>query len=122
MLYTSFIVLIVIISVLLVLIVLMQDSKGGGLSGQFGGEGTRQMFGAKKATDLLERLTWGLAIALFALSLATNFMIDRSGGQMPGNINIEKAKEKSSTGGSTLPIAPQNNNNQSTDKKPDASE
>ncbi|HAS46348.1 MAG TPA: preprotein translocase subunit SecG, partial [Microscillaceae bacterium] len=57
--------------VLLVLVVLAQNSKGGGLNSTFGGGGSNQMIGVKKTTDLLERITWGLAIALFVLTLAT---------------------------------------------------
>ena len=53
--FTVFIVVIAIIAVLLVLIVLVQNSKGGGLAGEFGGSGASQMFGVKQTTDLLER-------------------------------------------------------------------
>jgi len=70
--YTLFLSLIILTSVLLVLIVLAQNSKGGGLSSQFGGSGASNFIGVKKTGDLLERLTWGLAIALMVLSLSVN--------------------------------------------------
>lgn len=66
-------ILIVIISVVLVLFVLVQNPKGGGLNSEFGS--AVQLGGAKRATDILEKGTWGLAIALalFCLILAPNY-------------------------------------------------
>lgn len=67
-------------AVLLVLVVLAQNSKGGGLSSQFGGSTASNLIGVKKTGDLLERLTWGLAITIMALTLATNFTSPNLGG------------------------------------------
>ena len=67
--------LITITAILLVLIVLAQNSKGGGLSSQFGGSGSSQLMGVKRTTDLLEKITWGFAITLVLLTLATNLII-----------------------------------------------
>ncbi|MCU0383380.1 MAG: preprotein translocase subunit SecG, partial [Cyclobacteriaceae bacterium] len=50
--------LIIFCSFLLVVVVLAQNSKGGGLSSQFGGSGTSNMFGVKKTGDFLEKTTW----------------------------------------------------------------
>ncbi len=88
--------LIIVLSVLLVLIILAQNSKGGGLSSQFGGSATSQIMGVKKTGDLLEKLTWGFAIAILALSLGANKIIDKNqaanGGVSP---NVEAAQQKS---------------------------
>ncbi len=62
----------IVASVLLVIVVLAQNAKGGGLSSQFGGSSASNMIGVKKTGDILERLTWGLAIAIMVFSLATN--------------------------------------------------
>lgn len=72
--YGIIVTLIVIVAVLLILVVLAQNPKGGGLSSQFGGSGTTQLMGVKKTGDLLEKLTWGFAIALLVLSISTNFI------------------------------------------------
>lgn len=72
--YGVIVTLIVIVAVLLILVVLAQNPKGGGLSSQFGGSGTTQLMGVKKTGDLLEKLTWGFAIALLLLSISTNFI------------------------------------------------
>ena len=67
--------LIVLVAILLVLIILAQNSKGGGLSSQFGGSGASNMIGVKKTGDLLERITWGLTIVLMALSISSSFIL-----------------------------------------------
>jgi preprotein translocase subunit SecG len=88
--------LILVISVLLVLIILAQNSKGGGLSSQFGGSSTSQIMGVKRTGDLLEKLTWGFAIAILALSLSANKLLDkRQVNQGVVSPNIEAAQEKS---------------------------
>ena len=79
---------------MLILVVLAQNSKGGGVSSQFGGSSTSQIMGVKKTGDLLERITWGFAIALMVLTLATNFMVEDNiqteGFTSP---NVEEAQE-----------------------------
>lgn len=89
--------LILVISVLLVLIILAQNSKGGGLSSQFGGSATSQIMGVKRTGDLLEKLTWGFAIAILVLSLGANKILDKNqptqGAVSP---NVEAAQQKSS--------------------------
>jgi preprotein translocase subunit SecG len=84
--------IILFLSVLSILIVLAQNSKGGGLSSQFGGSGASNIIGVKRTGDLLEKLTWGFMIAIMVLSLATNLVDTRTGG--PTNEILEKAGEQ----------------------------
>lgn len=72
--YIAVISIIVFVCVLLVLVVLAQNPKGGGLSSQFGGGGASQLMGVKRTGDLLEKLTWGFAIALVVLTLGTQLI------------------------------------------------
>jgi len=69
-------ILIAIISIVLVLFVLVQNPKGGGLNSEFGS--VAQLGGAKRTTDILEKGTWGLAIALalLCLVLVPNYKVD----------------------------------------------
>ncbi len=90
--YTLFISLTIFASVLLVLVVLAQNSKGGGLSSQFGGSTASNLIGVKKTGDLLEKMTWGLAISVMALVLATNFTNPGSGANT--DELLERAKEQ----------------------------
>ena len=76
--YTLFLVLIVIVAVLLIMIIMVQNPKGGGLSSSFGGQGTQNLGGVQSTTNFLDRSTWTLAIALFALILLSNFAIERN--------------------------------------------
>ena len=73
--FVAAIILIVIIAVLLVLVILAQNPKGGGISSQFGGSGASQLMGAQKTGDFMEKMTWGLAVALIAVTLSTKFLI-----------------------------------------------
>ncbi|MBN8575798.1 MAG: preprotein translocase subunit SecG [Cyclobacteriaceae bacterium] len=91
MYYSLLIGLAIFCSVLLVLVVLAQNSKGGGLSNQFGGSGASNLIGVKKTGDFLERTTWGLAIAIMAIALTTNFTTPNSGTQ---NEILEKARQQ----------------------------
>ncbi|WP_117884768.1 preprotein translocase subunit SecG [Aureibaculum luteum] len=78
MTYTLFLVLIVIVAVLLILIIMVQNPKGGGLSSSLGGQGTQTLGGVQNTTNFLDKSTWTLAIALFALILLSNFAIPRN--------------------------------------------
>lgn len=104
--YLGLIILVAIIAVLLILVVLVQNSKGGGLSSEFSGAGTTQMFGVKKTTDLLEQITWGLASAVILISLASYIIV---GGNTDGggirSVNIEKAQNTVVPGGNIAPEA-----------------
>ncbi len=90
--YTLFVGLALFCAVLLVLVVLAQNSKGGGLSNQFGGSGASNLIGVKKTGDILEKLTWGLAIAVMAFTLATNFT--NQGAASTSDELIDRAKEQ----------------------------
>ncbi len=79
---TGITVLIALIGVLLMGAVLIQNPKGGGVDSTFGGAQANQMFGAAKSTDFIEKLTWGLAIALFVLCIVATFFV--GGGDAAG--------------------------------------
>jgi preprotein translocase subunit SecG len=63
-------IVIIIICILLSFIVLIQNPKGGGVSAAFGGV-SNQILGAGRSTDVVEKFTWGFAIALLVLSLGS---------------------------------------------------
>lgn len=99
--YLGLIILVAIVAVLLILVVLVQNSKGGGLSSEFSGSGSAQMFGVKKTTDLLEQITWGLAGAIIVISLVSYIMVGNSGDTGAINsVNIERAQK------TTIPSSP----------------
>jgi preprotein translocase subunit SecG len=67
-------VLITLVSILLMLTVLIQNPKGGGVDQTFGGQ-AQQLFGAARSTDVVEKATWVLAIALIALCIVAVFIV-----------------------------------------------
>lgn len=84
--------LILLFSVLLVLVILAQNSKGGGLTSQFGGSSASNIIGVKKTGDLLEKLTWGFIVGIMVLALSTNFITPNQTGST--NEILEKAGEQ----------------------------
>jgi len=93
--FTVVITLTIIVCVLLMLVILAQNPKGGGLSSQFGGSGASQVMGVKKTGDLLEKITWTLAISLFILSLSTNLLITNPSATGITSPNVDKALDRS---------------------------
>ncbi len=93
--YVLLISLAIVSAILLVLVILAQNSKGGGLSSQFGGSGASNLIGVKKTGDVLERLTWGFAVAIIVFSLATNLTTPNT--SAPTDEIMERAKEQQQT-------------------------
>ena len=77
--YNIVIVLIVIASILMSLIVLIQESKGGGLASSFSSSNT--ILGVRKTTDVIEKATWGLAIAMVVLSVVSAYLLPSAASQ-----------------------------------------
>jgi len=84
---TALTIIIALNCILLMAVVLIQNPKGGGIDSTFGG-GANQMLGAAKSTDFIEKLTWGLGIALFVLCIITAVLVTGSG-EASGVIPLE---------------------------------
>ena len=77
---TLFIILTVIAliaSVLLTLVVLLQNGKGGGLASNF--TAGNQTFGVRQTADILEKITWGLVVVIFVITIIASFTTGKSG-------------------------------------------
>ena len=83
--FSIFLILIIAVSILLILIIMVQNPKGGGLSSSFGGGGAQSLGGVQNTNNFLDRTTWTLGIAMFALILLANFAIPREG---ENNVNL----------------------------------
>lgn len=70
-LFTILTVLVLLASVLVTLIVLLQNGKGGGLASNFAAG--NQTFGVRQTADILDKITWGLVVFIFIISIATSF-------------------------------------------------
>ena len=111
MIYTVITILIIIVCVLLGAVVLIQNPKGGGLSGSFGGVG-QQLLGARHSTDIIEKLTWGFAVALLVLSLSTAFFTEKGTATKKSAVEtseieaVERTKGNTFTNPTTAPAQP----------------
>lgn len=72
-----FVILILIACIFLGLIILVQNPKGGGLAGNVAGF-SNQFMGVKQTTDVLEKGTWILAIALGLLCIFSTVFIPKN--------------------------------------------
>src|ERR1700754_4956795 len=97
-----FIVLIIICSVAIALFILVQNPKGGGLAGTIGGFNT-QFMGVKQTTDVLEKGTWIMAVAIALLCLFSSFFIPKNVSNAPTNSN---ARPVTSAPINSLPAPP----------------
>jgi len=70
-LFTLLAILVIIASILITLVVLLQNGKGGGLASNF--VAGNQTFGVRQTADILEKITWGLAVVILVLAIASNF-------------------------------------------------
>lgn len=85
-----FVILIIICSFILGLIVLIQNPKGGGLAGSFGGLST-QFMGVKQTTDVLEKGTWIFAGLIGLLCILSSFFIADKAPGSQGDVNSKGA-------------------------------
>jgi preprotein translocase subunit SecG len=90
-------------AILLVFVVLAQNSKGGGLSSQFGGSGASNIMGVKKTGDLLERLSWIFITVIILVSLGTNVV---SPNQQNNDDILDRVRTQKPAIPATSPIAP----------------
>ncbi len=84
---------IIIVCALLILVVLMQNSKGGGISSQFGA--ATQIMGVRRGADVIEKATWTLAILLLVFSL---LMTPKTGVADSGSTSTESVTRKKAAG------------------------
>ncbi len=97
MLFSIFVAIHVLACVLLIVAVLMQSSKGGGLSGAFGGMGSQAIMGGREAATFLSRATTYLAVIFMVTSLSLAFLSANRGGAEQESV-LKKAAERQDMG------------------------
>jgi len=89
---------IILVAIMLMGVVLIQSSKGGGLAGTFGGGDASMMFGVRRTTDFLIKLTSVLAAIFLLFSLLTNIIINKSTGNRENifqqNFNMQQLPQQ----------------------------
>ena len=91
--YLLLIGLIVLASLLMCFVVLIQNSKGGGLSSSFAS--SNQIMGVRKTTDFIEKLTWGLALFMVVVSVATAYVVPTA--HSDSSVMMEQAVKEGKT-------------------------
>ena len=90
-------ILIVITAVILTFVVLIQNSKGGGLAAGF--SSANQVFGVKKTTDRIEKLTWILIAIIVVLSIFSARMIShRQSAGTVSAVDTEQVQQQEAAG------------------------
>ena len=89
-----FLILLILACALLSVIVLIQNPKGGGLSGTFGGFGN-QIMGVKQTNDVLEKGTWLFAGIVGLLCIFSSMFISGSSATNPGSDVLKNLKTNS---------------------------
>ena len=97
--YLLFVILMVIAALLMCFIVLIQNSKGGGLASGF--SSSNAIMGVRKTTDFLEKATWGLAIFMVIMSIATAYVVPHSSAVK--DAVLEQAQKEQQTNPYNLP-------------------
>jgi preprotein translocase subunit SecG len=86
-----FSILCILAAILMTLAVIIQNSKGGGLNSTFGGTAT-QILGVRRGNELIEKVTWGLAIVIGVLAIVANLAGNASAGDS-GQLRMGKSIE-----------------------------
>lgn len=98
--YLLFVILMVIAALLMCFIVLIQNSKGGGLSSGF--SSSNAIMGVRKTTDFLEKATWGLAVFMVIMSIATAYVVPTAASGTKDAV-LEQAKKEQQTNPYNMP-------------------
>lgn len=104
--YTTIIILIILVSLLMCLVVLIQESKGGGLAAAYASGNT--LLGAPKTTNVIEKITWGLAVAMIVLSVASTMFLP-SGNTAESVLQMEQPATTSVPATPLVPAATDSN-------------
>ncbi len=91
-LFTVLTVLIIIAAILLIAVVLLQNGKGDGMASNF--VAGNQTFGVRQTADILEKITWGLVIAIVVLSVISTFTTGKTGTEVDVFDKIEATTEQ----------------------------
>ncbi len=72
-------IVIALVSFALIFFILSQNPQGGGIDSTLGGSQATHLFGASGSTEIVEKITWGLAAALFILCIVASLMVSNIG-------------------------------------------
>ncbi|MDX9701795.1 MAG: preprotein translocase subunit SecG [Candidatus Auribacterota bacterium] len=78
----------IMLSVVLIGVILMQSGRGQGLAGVFGGGEMQSMLGPR-ASDFLEKLTWGGVTLFFVLTIVLSLFLSQRKGTIVDKVHVQ---------------------------------
>jgi preprotein translocase subunit SecG len=85
-------ILIIIVAILLILVVIIQNSKGGGLDANIASQ--NQSFGAKKTTEIVEKVTWYLVGVLAILCIISTKSVSTGASDETGVSQTQEVEQE----------------------------
>ncbi len=86
--YVILLLLFIALCVVLTTVILMQSGRGQGLAGAFGGGEMQTMLGPR-ATDFLEKLTWGGVTLFFVMTIILSFFVSQRKGSLVDKVQMQ---------------------------------
>lgn len=80
-------ILLILLAIVMVFVVTIQNSKGGGLAAGFAS--SNNVMGVRRTTDLIEKITWGLAIAIALFAIVSVRWAPRSVSTQPESVIVD---------------------------------
>lgn len=93
--FTLLMIAIMIACVLLIVVIMVQNPKGGGLSGTFGGTSSAT-FGVQRTNDFMEKATWTLGTLIVVL-VFLSVILTAKPSTAPKKVNQPTKTEKTTT-------------------------
>jgi len=106
--FSAIIFFLVVAAACLIGIVLIQNPKGGGLGAGFSSGSANFLGGVQRATDVLEKITWGLFTTIVILCILSVATLDKkvdASGTLKNSEVMERAKENTPAPDFSLPPA-----------------
>lgn len=107
--FSAIIFFLVVAAACLIGIVLIQNPKGGGLGAGFSSGSANFLGGVQHATDVLEKITWGLFAAIAILCIVSVGTLDKkvdATGTLKNSEVMERAKENAPAPAPDLSLPP----------------
>lgn len=101
-------ILIMVVSIALVLSIIVQNSKGGGLASNMAGVSSAvQLFGSRKASENIEKITWFTSGLIALLCILASFTIGGGDAEETGPTGLRSAQaieiQRPNTGATSAP-------------------
>lgn len=92
MLYSFFMILFILCCLVLVTVILMQSGRGEGLAGMVSSDNVQSALGPR-ASDVLEKITWGVVVVFFAFTIFLSVFTTQRKGSIVDKVQVEQPQQ-----------------------------